>query len=181
MGVGIYWYSGLAEFADVASLDPDFFNDPEDGGSFNGDSKRQLVQLNANSDFPGYEGELRDKTIYHYESNGRACGTSYSWYNKWRNGLAQLIGMESAKEVWDLAQTADMYSSYITETPFYRLIHFSNCEGFIGYPHTEKLYKDFQDYAEKAKTHLDEDWQDFYLTMKKAFEKAANHGAIDFC
>jgi len=60
---------------------------------------------------------------------------AYSSYNRWRDDLARYAGYGSAEKAW---------RDY-SKGPFYELIHFSDCEGFILDPAIGKLYQDFLD------------------------------------
>jgi hypothetical protein len=64
--------------------------------------------------------------------------------------------------------------------PFSELIHFSDCEGVIGTAVSKKLAADFAAFDEKAKAAGNERYYAKYQEWRKAFEMAANGGAVDF-
>lgn len=129
------------------------------------------------------------------ESYGFPCG-AYSTYNEWRNHLAIMAGYGSANNVWN-DKTFDPSIKYtnprllklkklkgeeidiIEITPFYELISFSDCEGVIGPEISEKLYKDFVKFEDKAKEE-DEYFYRKYKDWMKAFKVASNMGAVSF-
>lgn len=64
---------------------------------------------------------------------------AYSTYNRWRDNLAKFAGYGSAENVWNNYKKG----------PFYELIHFSDCEGFITGDAVSKLHKDFSENKER--------------------------------
>jgi hypothetical protein len=78
--------------------------------------------------------------------------------------------------------------------PFTELINFSGCEGYIGPVVAAKLAKDFADYQQRAEEyaanqgepdHGSEDWSgdewlEVYNDWRRAFEMAADGGAVIF-
>ncbi len=98
---------------------------------------------------------------------------SYSGYNAWREGLAQMAGHGSAQSVWDAASPAG---------PFVELINFSDCEGFIGPTSSAKLARDFEQFssaAQEFRTNRHR-WHEHYLEFSKAFSLAAGSGCVEF-
>lgn len=95
---------------------------------------------------------------------------SYSGYNAWRDDLARFAGHRTANHVWE---------SHI-DGPFVELIDFSDCEGIIGPVVAAKLAKDFADHQERADKFADEWFRQKYADWRKAFEMAADGGAVDF-
>ena len=106
---------------------------------------------------------------------------SYSGYNMWRDNLARLIG-RSAREMQNGGDLED-----IQKLPFFELIYFSDCEGFIGPKTSAKLAKDFTEWekrAEKFAATLGADdgpwWLERYKNWKAAFMMASEGGAVLF-
>ena len=134
--------------------------------------------------FPGREGQIKDGAIYRAESSLGFRAGSYSGYNQWRNELAKLAGFP-AKPVdrystGDIQQRHDQGAWDADAGPFWELINFSDCEGVIGAEVAAKLAKDFADHQEKADAHAGKYFQQSYNDWRKAFEMAANDGAVDF-
>ena len=80
---------------------------------------------------------------------------SYSGYGAWREKLAQLAGYEPIPYSRSYGDTKEFmsYSAAAWKSkggPFWELINFSDCEGYIGSVDAAKLYKDFADYTKKA-------------------------------
>ena len=112
------------------------------------------------------------------DSYGFRAG-SYSGYNEWRAMLARLVGST------DRAMWHGYDSPSIRALPFYELIAFSDCEGFIGPKTSAKLAADFDAQAENAarfaKTIEDGDyWLEKYELWRKAFHLAAGEGVVKF-
>lgn len=105
-----------------------------------------------------------------YRSTGKTSGFgagSYGGYGEWRQQLARLVGT-TAESVW-----ADPKPG-----PFVELINNSDCEGFIGPVTSKKLAADFAAHQEAAKKVGDQWFFARYLDWKRAFELAANGGAV---
>lgn len=126
------------------------------------------VRLYVNDDFPGRADPVTDGVYASKESDGFGCGP-YSAYNRWRDELAQFAGFMSARDVWDRNKSG----------PFTELISFSDCEGVIGSVVAAKLAKDFADHQEKADAKGGY-WLSLYNNFRKAFEMAADGGAVQF-
>ena len=78
------------------------------------------------------------------------------------------------KELWTLSPDDEAARA----TPFYELINFSDCEGFIGPKTSAKLAKDFAAWQEKAG---ERGWfSEKYAQWRAAFELAANGGVVQF-
>lgn len=108
-----------------------------------------------------------------YRVNGKVLSgfsRSYSGYNRWREGLAALIGT-TPEDLWE----ADPPSG-----PFLELIHNADNEGFIGPTTSAKLAKDFADWMGKAEKHRPDDprWLEGYRKLAGMFALAAGRGAV---
>lgn len=107
-----------------------------------------------------------------YEVSGAEYGFragSYGGYNGWRAALARLIGTTD-EAIWADPKLA----------PFVELIHFSDCEGFIGPQTSAKLAKDFAEWDERAAEALDQWELRVYRSFTKAFRLASADGAVQF-
>lgn len=110
-----------------------------------------LKRVNAS-----YKGEDRLTLYPEYDQGDGLAGTyravetghfhagSYSGYNYFRNQLTQFAYNMPAKDLWE---------SSIESGPFYEIINFTDCDGHIGPTTSAKLYNDFEQYYEKAKTY----------------------------
>lgn len=113
--------------------------------------------------FPGRGEGVEAKSVYTYETRFGFYAGSYSGYNWWRSKLEE----------------------FAEGNQFQELINFADNEGVIGPVVSKKLYKDFTKNYERAigfdKT-LGEGkrWITQYENWKKAFEMAADNGAVDF-
>ena len=94
---------------------------------------------------------------------------SYSYYNQWRNQLAEVAGFSSAKDAWEA-----------NGGPFWELINFSDCDGVIGPTISAKLNMDFILFRDKALKMGDEFMQN-YDDFQTAFAMASRAGAVVFC
>lgn len=111
--------------------------------------------------------------VYDYEDTCGFRAGSYSGYGEWRRELAKLVGHMDIKELWEK----------LSPGPFIELINFADNEGVIGPIASAKLAKDFADFKDRAEKHPDADapwFFELYCEWQKAFEMAADGGAVDF-
>lgn len=162
MGLDITYFRRLTKQAPPA---PDF--DPD------AHWEKGWRSLFGNPDFPGHAPEIEDGAFYSAadEDVGGFRAGSYGGYNVWRDQLAQLAGWPSAQAVWN---------GKVATGPFVELINFSDCEGVIGAGVSAKLAKDFAAYQPKADAHPDEYFRAKYAEWRRAFEAAADGGAVEF-
>ena len=126
--------------------------------------------------FPEQLDDIIDGSYYQYDYNSDLSfrAGSYGGYNYWRNQLAELAGYGSAKFVWD--ENNDLGEKRY----FVELINFSDCEGVIGPKTSEKLYKDFIQFDNRAK-EVDEIFYNIYCCFKDAFYYAyRKNGCVRF-
>ena len=133
---------------------------------------------------PGWEGHLTgmEPGLYEYtaatEQHDFRAGP-YSYYNLWREHLCQFaLGVEPSS-VWEDPER-------FAGRPFVELINFTDCDGRIGARLASKLAADFRAHADKAEGFAasledDEDFLDNYRDFARAFELAAQQGALAFC
>lgn len=129
--------------------------------------------------------------LYEYTTKSRRHGFragSYSYYNWWRNELANFALGVDAEDVWF---EPHMYRGQ----PFVELINFTDCDGRIGTTVAAKLAADFTSHTAKAKrfaatvTHPDAPddpdtgtyWLQNFRDFATAFRLAAKDGALEFC
>lgn len=99
---------------------------------------------------------------------------SYSSYNQWREWLCRLVLDVAPRHVWE---NTDEYLS----APFYRLINFSDCEGFISEKWGKGLAGDFQTYQEMIdEGYCESSYKKQYANWRRAFELAADGGLVQF-
>jgi len=140
------------------------------------------VQLYKNPDFPSRADDVNDQHAYKYvDSYGFAAG-AYSSYNHWRDQLAQLAGYRLTTFTC-YGRDEQSYAAACwqgAEGPFSELINFSDCDGVIGSTVSKKLAKDFSDFQAKADGHGDALFRQKYAEWRKAFDMAADTGAVVF-
>jgi hypothetical protein len=175
MGVSITAYTQLRKRADVIAGE-DYAIDPE--------TKEELPHLwraYCNPDFPGREDWIENRAYYEYEKCVDGMDRSYGGYNVWRNDLAKLAGWKASAELETDSKRSHTASAWAaTEGPFWELINFADNEGVIGGKVCAKLAKDFAEYQAKADAHPDHFFREGYNGMRRAFEAAAETGAVDF-
>jgi hypothetical protein len=168
MGLDILAYRGLTK-APEAELDKDGY--PVEYNKFHVFDASTIT--GTEREWPGRTEGVEPGVYSAADSFGFRAG-SYGGYNSWRDWLARISGWGSAKACWNSRKTGD---------PFYELINFSDCEGIIGPRVAAKLAKDFADHAIKAKALSAEDdtyYFEKYGDWQKAFEMAADNGAVSF-
>lgn len=132
----------------------------------------------CNKDFPGRNDTVEHREVYAFAERFDFSAGSYGGYGDWREELAIMAG-------WPLLRSGDReahaFSAWrATSGPFWELIHFADNEGVIGATTAAKLAKDFAEYQSKADAHPDDWFRDMYAKWRKAFEIAADGGAVDF-
>jgi hypothetical protein len=108
---------------------------------------------------------------------------SYSGYNEWREMLAELAGYPKRWHEPGYKAGREMHAQGAWEAPsgpFWELINFSDCEGYIGPKTSAKLAQDFADFQAKADEVPDDWFRNRYAEWRKAFELARDDGAVDF-
>jgi hypothetical protein len=133
---------------------------------------------------PNWEGHLAgmEPGLYEYtaasEQHHFRAG-HYDFYNLWREHLSQLaLGVEPSTVWEDPEQFAGR--------PFVELINFTDCDGRVGARLAAKLAADFRAYAVRAEEFAatledDGDFINNYRDFTRAFELAAQQGALAFC
>lgn len=126
-----------------------------------------------NPHFPGRIGSIQPGTLYLSPEKNRLRfrAGSYSGYGEWRRQLAALVGIKDIRALWGDPEAAG---------PFAELINFADNEGTIGPEVSAKLAKDFAEHQAAADAHEDAWFRDRYAMWRRAFEMAADAGAVDF-
>lgn len=121
------------------------------------------------------EGLVNDTTYSFADSFGFRAG-SYGGYNRWRETLTQLASLPTPNQIWEAAEKGMIFVG-----PFAELINFSDCEGTIGPIVATKLAKDFAEREAAISAKAPDDYfREKYRAWRKAFEMAADNGAVDF-
>lgn len=113
---------------------------------------------------------------YRFKDSDHFHAGNYSSYNYWRNKLCELTNSMSDKEFWDLD---------VHELPFYKLINFSDCDGFIGPLTALELVEDFQDFQARVDA-MDKDcyegsgygFKEQYFSFMNFFERAGREDGV---
>lgn len=124
----------------------------------------------SESHWPGRAEGLDAQAVYTFAEEFCFSAGSYSEHNEWRRELATLAGYASLDDAWINPDPAK---------PFNELLDFADNEGVIGPIVSAKLARDFaahQVYADQRGGLFAER----YARWRKAFETAADGGAVDF-
>ena len=175
MGLDITAHRGLRKAAPGEGIDPQY----GDADYTNGWHK-----MYVNDDFPAQADDIEHDAIYHADDSFGFRAGSYSGYNEWREMLARLVGYPEAphpspRRAGEMSNAASVWNDP-KPGPFVELINFSDCEGVIGPRTSAKLAKDFAAYQAKADAHPDDYFRAKYADWRKAFEMAADNGAVYF-
>ena len=175
MGLDIAYYSKIQEVGKSKSRDDE--NIHIYGSSFT----YQLGSLKENYSY----------SITEESESGSFRAGSYSGYNEWRNNLSIMAGYSGASEVWkdfnpDMRyhKLLKLEGKNVRIKPFYELIFFSDCEGYIGPEISKKLYQDFLDFDDKAKKFVSTGISYFYRSYQnwtECFRVASDNGIVIFC
>lgn len=118
----------------------------------------------SESHWPGRGYPIDYKTVYAWLDSFEFYAGSYSGYNRWRDHLYRFKGKEAFQE----------------------LIHFADNEGVIGTEVSKKLRDDFLRFHDEAEIYFKSlsapinYYFELYEEWEKAFEYAADSGAVDF-
>jgi hypothetical protein len=132
--------------------------------------------------YPEYSMHTQDMVdgVYHEtsESKSESVSFSYSGYNGFRNEISLALIGAPAKEVWTNEQ-------YYRESPAYKLINFSDCEGLFGPTVSKEIHEQLvanrDKYAEYIEKKEDTGYPLFtYDKLIKIFELGADDGIIMF-
>ena len=80
----------------------------------------------------------------------------------------------------DVLNENDRFS---VDIPFVELLHFSDCDGFIGPKTSAKLHSDFLEWDENAKNFDSQNsyFYEKYQEWTEAFKVASDGGCVIFC
>ncbi len=110
---------------------------------------------------------------------------SYGSYSRWRECLAQSVlayaPIDSPTEDW---QRRYPYTAHVVleadSGPFYELINFTDCDGFIGPKTAQKLAAHFTLYESRLSEHYDKEFFKKFLTLKSVFLSVGPKGVVCF-
>lgn len=112
--------------------------------------------------------------VCEYEKTFSFRDGSYFGYNVWREKLSLVAIGVVPMAVWN---SPDKFY----EKPFYYLINFSDCEGYIAGEPAKKLAKDFHEFRSIVEEHeFDWHFKDKYDKWRAAFDLAADNGTVAF-
>jgi len=139
-------------------------------------------------------GSLVDGEYYEGELSDAHFGCGYGRYGVFREMLAQLAGYapkntEEPKpgENDFMGRLYAFHHPHFVATlnsdggPFYELINFSDCEGYIGPECCKKLADDFESFSDAADNHDNEWFKEKYFDMKRLFLDGSQSGYVRFC
>ncbi len=150
-----------------------------------------IVQVKDMSAFPGRaapfeEGYYQGVRFAHFTPYCTffPCG-AYSGYGAWREWLSDLAGypLTLGKDVEGKDENGHVHGAWeATAGPFWELINFSDCEGFIGATACEKLTGDFATFEglAEARAVKREHFMSLYRNWHQAFAWGANGGGVQF-
>jgi hypothetical protein len=178
MGLDITAYEGLSKIDGVQYLDGEVYK--ADLEIMDDDAYDFVAYLNP--DFPGRADDIEHRGVYKSTDGFGFRAGAYSGYNRWRNKLAEIAGYPKAPiEIYgreELRHDAGAWAA--GQGPFWELINFSDCEGTIGTAVSKKLAADFAAFDGAAKEVEDQDFYRLFTEWRKAFDMAANSGAVHF-
>jgi hypothetical protein len=123
--------------------------------------------------------DMEEGTYYEtHESKSESMSFSYGGYNGFRNEISLALLGAPAKEVW-------VNEQYYKESPAYKLINFSDCEGLFGPTVSKEIHEQLvanrDKYAEYIEKKEDTGYPLFtYDKLIKIFELGADDGIIMF-
>ena len=103
---------------------------------------------------------------------------SYRGYGTFRRMLCKIANKIEIEELWE-NEDKEEYQNL----PFFWLINFSDCEGYIGTRYCDIIYNDFLKYEElfMSISDIDDYYKDKYRDFKNAFNIASDNGLVKFC
>lgn len=138
-----------------------------------------------NKDFPDRSKGMQDG-YYEAEYDHSFRAGSYSGYSTWRRALCEHFLGVQPQVVWN---NPDDYK----DKPFFELIMFSDCEGYLSTEVCKKLSNDFESNRDKLPTPIGTEvaeisygTPDHLIARYNSFAKglkiaAENNGVLDFC
>jgi hypothetical protein len=122
------------------------------------------------SAWPGRTEGIEARTVYAYDEKHSFRAGSYTSYQEWRERLALFAYGKPLREVWSTEK----------DGPFFEVLDFSDCEGVIGPKIAAKLAADAEAFQAKADAEAHPYFRYLYAQWRRAFEMAADNGAIAY-
>ncbi len=175
MGLDICVYQNLTP------MDPEEYNLDSGGLPISRKDGEPLGDFILPFSAPCFDARCLDleHSLYFYDGCAHERIGGYGYYGRWRFVLSEF-------SEW-LMETAPT----LRAPPFFELINFSDCEGFLGTEVCRRLASHFEKYDEKVDeffAQLDEKSREYedtfggiWETMGRLFEMAKERGAIQFC
>lgn len=178
MGLDVYAYKNIKEVSDPKVREVDDLH--------------QIYQ----GYFPHQAGNLAEGSYYSAEETGCHVGIGYIGYSHFREWLAKVAGYEK-KEIPKPEFGDDDYENksyfhrnphigrvyegeYGDGSPFIEMIAFSDCEGFVCAEICKKLYVDFENSLESAKSEGNENFLKKYKEFMGVFKAASENGFVKY-
>ena len=118
--------------------------------------------------------KFEDEPITYEQAHSFRAG-SYSGYNAMRRELCELINGIPPEVLWAHEDGPEWHKK-----PFYWLINFSDCEGYIGTDYCKILLKDCEDHWDTIQIKGSDYLKDVMNDFRKAFELGADDGVVKF-
>lgn len=127
----------------------------------------------------------REAGIYRLTDSKNFFRRSYGGYNDWRRTLAEIVGYPNQAN--ERRSGCDVGAWKSTSGPFWELIYFSDCEGYIGGTVLKKLHQDFINWVDRVVkwAKLDPENRSYFLegyySMQACFSNALEFdGFVEF-
>lgn len=167
MGLDITAYSHLAPAPDAAMED----GQPIEWLKYFAVSQQEIDWTEKN--WPGRTCGIQPG-VYSFAESYRFPAGPYSRHSAFRRALAKFASLPPVEEIWAQSEPRG---------PFVELINFADNEGIIGAEIAAKLANDFRNHFGRTLTYQGPDREWFvtlYRNWMRAFELAADSGAVDF-
>jgi hypothetical protein len=149
---------------------------------FIGGGEEEVVTLDhvlrKHAEYSMHTQDMEEGTYYETsESKSESISFSYGGYNGFRNEISLALIGAPAKEVWTNEQ-------YYKESPAYKLINFSDCEGLFGPTVSKEIHEQLVANRDKYAEYIGEREEVYPLStydkLIKIFELGADEGIIMF-
>lgn len=175
MGLDVTAYENAVRL-DIDVVDYDVWPYPDGAQALVYDYAEQPSPLFSETSGEWLQGGV-EPGFYSAENEYSFRAGSYGGYNQFRSELAFFAEYRDT-DAW---RTPELYQDY----PFYELVNFSDCEGYINTENSGRLYEDFvehhQAWVERWKdTELSDYYIEKYVDWMTAFDYARKNGFVDF-
>ena len=125
-----------------------------------------------NSDFPQSNMNFNENSFYIFKGKTIDFSAgSYSNYGRFRRDLCLLVNNIPVEELWNNNDDT---------LPFYWLLNFSDCDGYIGTDYCKILLQDFEKYSKIVHSNLENYFINLFDNFHEAFKLASNNGIVKF-